>query len=77
MNTHISPSLEIRPPIAVSVTNNINTNTFDVASTGWTTTYSVEIGAEFELQCQSVATEDNSLVGKVTWYMTSSSGLYL
>ena len=61
----------IPPPIAVNTTSNSNPNTFDVARTSGTTTYSVQHGAEFELQCSSVATEESNFSGSVIWYRTT------
>ena len=75
---YITLSLAIPPPITILVTNNSTPNTFEMASTNGTATYLVELGAEFEVHCSSLASENNTYVGMVTWYMTNiSSGWYI
>lgn len=74
---YIPLSLAIPPPITVHIINDSNSNTFEMASTNGTATYIVELGAEFEVHCSSLASEHNTFVGMVTWYMTNiSSGWY-
>ena len=72
---------EILPPISLAETeytqNNTytKTDTFDVSRVSYK--YTVHDGAQFGIECSSVATPSNEFVGEVTWYKrtTSVSGL--
>ena len=41
--------------------------------------YEIHAGAQFGVECSSVATPDNEFVGRVTWYRRgdSDSGLFI
>ena len=73
----------IEPPISLKETKYTKENTYTVSSSSdsdgneLTYTYIVHDGAQFGVECSSVATPEEEFVGEVTWYkkMISSSGL--
>ena len=64
------PLTAIEPPIALNIDSNAKPNTFNESHVVDKNMYmySVHKGAEFGVECSSVATEGNEFIGEVTWY---------
>ena len=74
-----APYTEILPPISLSETEYSQNNTYTKTMTSQGSyNYTVHSGAQFGIECSSIATPDNEFVGTVTWYKrtTNMSGLY-
>ena len=63
------PLTAIEPPIALNTDSNAKPNTFSMTVVDEDMyVYSVHKGAEFGVECSSVAIEGYEFIGEVTWY---------
>ena len=74
-------STAIKPPISLNETEYTRESTYNLSMTceGTDTvyTYSVHTGAQFGVECSSIATIQKPFSGEVTWYKkVTVSGLY-
>ena len=71
-----STLLVIHPPIGLAKT--LYTS-HKKTSGSQESVYEIHAGAQFGVECSSVATPDNEFVGRVTWYrrVDSDSGLFI
>ena len=62
----------IKPPISLNETEYTRDSTYSVSVTSEGTdtvyTYSVHTGAQFGVECSSIATIEKPFAGEVTWY---------
>ena len=67
----------IPPPISLGETNYSQPATYTSADEGdRVVEYSVHSGAQFGLECSSIATEDEEFPGIVTWYRKTTDGTF-
>ena len=75
-----STLLVIHPPIGLAETLYTNQTTYNkTVRESQESAYVIHAGAQFGVECSSVATPDNEFVGRVTWYrkVVSESGLFI
>ena len=67
----------IPPPISLGETNYSQPATYTSADGGdRVVEYSVHSGAQFGLECSSIATESEEFPGIVTWYRKNTDGTF-
>lgn len=66
-------STAIIPPLSLRVTDMAKQNLYNKRVTDNVATYTVELGAEFGIECSSVATNSGEIIGDITWYKSGKA----